>query len=97
MAQSYTDSLQKNRFIVVSVNQASGRVRVKSDTDACTDLSCSEQTLVVSDEGDKHRSPEAQSRRHREGRSSHRQHAADRRRPPRVGRTHQSRVVGGSP
>lgn len=51
MAQSFTDSLQQNRLIVVAVDQASGRVRVKSAAEACTDLSCSPETLVVSDEG----------------------------------------------
>jgi len=51
MAQGFTDSLQQNRLVIVAVDQASGRVRVKSASDACTDLSCSEQTLVVSDEG----------------------------------------------
>jgi hypothetical protein len=51
MAQSWTDSLQQNRLIVVSVDQGSGHVRVKGHGDACSDLSCSEQTLVVSDEG----------------------------------------------
>jgi len=51
MAQGFTDALQQNRLIVVAVDQASGHVRVKGDTGACTDLSCSEQTVVVSDEG----------------------------------------------
>ena len=48
---SFTESLQKDRHIVVSVDTARGRVRVKGLADACTDLSCSEATLVVSDEG----------------------------------------------
>ena len=51
MAQSFTDSLRQNRMIVVAVDPESGRVRVKEATDACTELSCSGETLVVSDEG----------------------------------------------
>lgn len=47
---SFTESLQQDRHIVVSVDTARGTVRVKGLADACTDLSCSE-TLVVSDEG----------------------------------------------
>ena len=51
MAQSLTDSLQKSRLIVVSIDKSSGRVRVKGEADSCTDLACSAETLVVSDEG----------------------------------------------
>jgi hypothetical protein len=51
MAQSLTDSLKKSRFIVVSVDKSSGRVRVKGEADTCTDLACSAETLVASDEG----------------------------------------------
>ena len=48
---SFTESLQRDRHIIVSVDTSKGTVRVKGLADACTDLSCSEQTLVVSDEG----------------------------------------------
>jgi hypothetical protein len=51
MAQSLTDWLQQSRVVVVSVDPVTRRVRVKGDADACTDLSCSERTLVVTDEG----------------------------------------------
>ena len=51
MAQSYTDSLRLNRMIVVAVDRESGRVRVKEASDACTELTCSGETLIVSDEG----------------------------------------------
>jgi hypothetical protein len=51
MAQSLTDWLQQSRVVVVGVDPATRRVRVKSDADACTDLSCSERTVVVTDEG----------------------------------------------
>jgi hypothetical protein len=48
---SYTESLQQFRVMVVAVDKASGRVRVRGHADACTDLACSEATLVVCDEG----------------------------------------------
>ena len=51
MSQSLTDWLQQSRFVVVAVDPARHTVRVKSDAEMCTDLSCSERTLVVSDEG----------------------------------------------
>ncbi len=47
---SLTDSIQQNRHIVVAVDVTRRTVRIKGDADACTDLSCSEQTLVVSDD-----------------------------------------------
>jgi len=50
MTQSLTDWLQENRLIVVSVDPAARRVRVKGVADVCTDISCAEQTVVVSDE-----------------------------------------------
>lgn len=49
--KSFTDALQQDRLIVVAVDKARSRLRLKDDSDACTDLSCPEQTLVVSDEG----------------------------------------------
>jgi len=45
-----TESIQQDRHIVVAVDATRGTVRVKGFADACTDLSCSEQTLVVSDD-----------------------------------------------
>src|SRR5436309_4093546 len=50
-AMSLTDSIQQDRHIVVAVDTARNTVRIKGVADACTDLSCSAQTLVVSDEG----------------------------------------------
>src|SRR5437016_1881253 len=50
-AMSLTDSIQQDRHIIVAVDTARNTVRIKGVADACTDLSCSEQTLVVSDEG----------------------------------------------
>ena len=46
----FTDSLQQDRHIVVAVDAARRTLRIKSAADACTDLSCSEQTLVVADD-----------------------------------------------
>ena len=51
MAQSLTDLLQQSRFIVVSTDKTRRLVRVKADGDACTDLSCHEQTVVMTDDG----------------------------------------------
>jgi hypothetical protein len=50
MSWSLTDSLKQNRLTVVAVDQAAGRIRVRSEAEMCSDLSC-EGTLVVSDEG----------------------------------------------
>lgn len=50
MTQSLTDWLQQNRLIVVSVDPSTRRLRLKDAADACTDLSCSERTVVVTDE-----------------------------------------------
>jgi len=47
---SLTDSMQQDRHIVVAVDAVRNTVRVKGVADVCTDLSCSEQTLVVSDD-----------------------------------------------
>lgn len=48
---SYTESFQQSRLMVVAVDKASGRVRVRGAAEACTDLACSEATQVVCDEG----------------------------------------------
>ena len=86
MTQSLTDWLQQSRLIVVGVDLERRRVRVKSDGDACTDLSCHERTVVVSEEGSSAGPRRAQSRGHRDDRGHGREAAADRRRPPRLGR-----------
>jgi hypothetical protein len=52
MAQSLTDWLQESRLVVVSVDAAAHRVRVKSAAEACTDLTCGERTVVVCDESE---------------------------------------------
>ena len=48
---SLTDSIQQERHIVVAVDTSRNIVRIKGVADACTDLSCSAQTLVLTDEG----------------------------------------------
>jgi hypothetical protein len=50
MTQSLTEWLQQSRLVVVAVDPGQRRVRVKSETEACTDLTCSEQTIVVGEE-----------------------------------------------
>ena len=51
MTQSLTDWLQRSRVVVVGVDSVGRRIRVKNETEACTDVSCHEQTLVVTDDG----------------------------------------------
>jgi len=50
MTQSLTDWLQQSRLIVVSVDPSTRRLRVKGVADVCSDLSCSEGTVVVIDD-----------------------------------------------
>ena len=51
MAQSLTDLLQQRRLMVVEVDKAAGRLRVKGLSGTCTDLACRDQILVVTDDG----------------------------------------------
>ena len=46
-----TDWLQQSRFVVVAVDPARRSLRIKGQAEMCTDISCTERTLVVSDEG----------------------------------------------
>lgn len=50
MTQSLTDWLQQNRLVVVAVDPSNHRLRLKGAEDACTDVSCSEHTVVVTEE-----------------------------------------------
>jgi hypothetical protein len=50
MAMSLTDSLKQNRYIVVAVDTTGGRVRLKSEAEVCSDLTCG-GAVVVTDEG----------------------------------------------
>ncbi|MBI3028973.1 MAG: hypothetical protein HYY64_05635 [Candidatus Rokubacteria bacterium] len=49
MAQSLTDLIQKSRLTVVSVDKSAGRLRVRDDSEMCTDLTC-QGSLVVTEE-----------------------------------------------
>jgi len=51
MTHSLTDSLQKTRLTVVEVDAVRRRLRVRGEADACSELSCVERTLVVTQEG----------------------------------------------
>ena len=51
MSQGLTDWLQQSRFVVVAVDPARRSLRLKGAAEVCTDISCSERTLVVTDEG----------------------------------------------
>ena len=50
MAYSLTDSLRQNRFTVVEVDKARGRLRVKNAGDVCTDVTCGGGVTIVADE-----------------------------------------------
>ena len=49
MAQSLSELIQESRLMVVEVDKGRGLLRVKNAADACSDLSCSEQALVVTE------------------------------------------------
>jgi hypothetical protein len=51
MTQSLTDYLQESRSVVVAVDLATGSVRLRANSDVCSDLGCGEQTVVLTDEG----------------------------------------------
>lgn len=48
---SFTEWLQQNRFRVVEVDPATGRLRLQEHGGACRDLSCRTETVVVGDDG----------------------------------------------
>lgn len=50
MAISVTDWLQESRLTVVAVDPGSGRIRVKSAADVCTDLDCGAEAEVQADD-----------------------------------------------
>src|SRR5207253_2050859 len=47
MAMSLTDSLKHNRYSVVAVDAAAGRLRVRSEAELCTDFACGEAAVVT--------------------------------------------------
>jgi hypothetical protein len=51
MTPSLTEWIQQSRLTVVAVDTAGRRLRVRGVDEACSDLSCPERTLVVSDDG----------------------------------------------
>jgi hypothetical protein len=51
MTQSFTDWLETSRYVVVSVDPAAGRLRVRGTGDACQDLSCQPELRVQAEEG----------------------------------------------
>jgi hypothetical protein len=51
MTQSLTDWLQQSRVVVVGIDPVTRSIRVKSDNEACTDVSCHERTVVVTENG----------------------------------------------
>ena len=50
MTQSLTEWLRDSRLMVVEVDRGKGSLRVKGDADVCSDISCSEATVVVADD-----------------------------------------------
>jgi hypothetical protein len=50
MIERVTEWLQKSRLTVVSVDKESGRLRVRGEADRCSDLSCHDGTLIVTDD-----------------------------------------------
>lgn len=49
MGQSLTDLIQKSRLTVIEVDKGAGRLRVRDDSEMCTDLTC-QGSLVVTEE-----------------------------------------------
>jgi hypothetical protein len=52
MTQNFTERLQATRLTVIEVDRARGRLRVRGEADACSEIACSEQTLVLTDEAE---------------------------------------------
>jgi hypothetical protein len=50
MARSLTDRMMHERYHVVAVDKAAGRLRIRGEADMCSDLSCGEAEIVT-DEG----------------------------------------------
>lgn len=50
MTQSLTDWLRQSRLMVVEVHAQTGRLRVRGEAEACSDIACSEATVVVADD-----------------------------------------------
>jgi hypothetical protein len=50
MSQTLTDALQHGRLVVVATDQERRLIRVRSEAEACTDLACHEETVVVTED-----------------------------------------------
>lgn len=50
MSQSLPDLIQKSRLTVVEVDKEAGRLRVRDDSEMCTNLTC-QGSLVVTEAG----------------------------------------------
>jgi hypothetical protein len=44
---SLTDSLKHDRYSVVAVDKAAGRLRIRSEAELCTDFACGEAEIVT--------------------------------------------------
>ena len=51
MTQSITEWLQQNRLTVVAVDTVGGRLRLRNEAEACSDLHCGEETVVMTEDG----------------------------------------------
>lgn len=51
MTLGFTELLKRDRYIVVAADPLTRRVRLRSEADICTDLSCAEGTVVVTEDG----------------------------------------------
>lgn len=51
MAEGLSEHLQTSRLTVVEIMKEAGRIRVKSSSDACTDVSCGAEAVVEASEG----------------------------------------------
>ena len=51
MSETLTDWLRNSRLVVVDIERDLGRVRVRSESDGCSDLTCGTQAIVVDETG----------------------------------------------
>ena len=51
MTQSITEWLQQSRLTVVAVDPVGGRLRLRNEAEACSDLHCGEETVVMTEDG----------------------------------------------
>jgi hypothetical protein len=51
MSETLTDWLRHSRLVVVDIERDLGRVRVRSETDGCSDLACGSHAVVIDESG----------------------------------------------